>query len=230
MKKMNNNLINYFAILVSLFFALMANLNADEERNNIIKQVELASRLYVDLKGTIIDKRVEINLEHPRIYIGKGYSSGYEYKGVNYPEFYTLDLDGLSIRIDSSKIIVNNRQFPISDLPKSIWISDDLKVVKIDQKICDFKKITNEDIVINKEILDKIVLDNGYTLEIQGGYSDSRSGIGITKNHCILARHGIVLKVWGDSLYVWGAYYGKLSEIANKSKTIRIDFINLLEK
>lgn len=209
------------------FFSL--NATADEDKNNH-KKVEITSKVVIEIKK-LNDVKVncEIILEHPRIYLGPGYSNGYSYKGVSYPESYTLSFDGLFVRVDAGSIYINQKKFAVSKIPKKIWISDDFEIIKIDDEICKFQKILKTDTAIETETFDERRLDNGVTLEFKGGLSSGSMGVSIDSDHCILNQCGTPVKVWGDTIYIWDNTFGKISELKDENNTITIDFLKLIK-
>ncbi len=214
-------------ILISLF----ASSDAEEENNSKIREVKYASKVTIDVEDfPVSTEKIEIVLEHPRIYLGGGYSSSYSDGGVNYPDSYTKSFDGLFVMVDSNCIIINDKQFALGKLPKSIWISGDLKIIKVDNKVCDFQKVLLNNKLLDKDYFERTPLDNGYTLEFKGGFSNgSGVGVGIDDSHYIIVRSGIVVRIWGDSIYVWDRFFGKISELADKDKKIHFELVKLLK-
>lgn len=208
--------ISTFIRVILLIGVLMQCGKSAEELG--IKDIQMASR--------VVEDGYTLELEHPKIFLGSGYSSGYD----EILEKTSFFFDGLHVMIYGKKIYINNEFSVLNNRPKNIRISDDASKVIVDGAVVKLKKIPENDDAIDYDSMDQCKLDNGYRIDFVGGFIGASSGVGLDDNHYLVNRSGVIVKVWSEDLYLWGKRIGKMSQLADKNKVITLDLKKILIK
>jgi|688.fasta_scaffold62357_5 hypothetical protein len=189
--------------------------SAEENR---VKDVQMSSR--------VVEEGYVVALDHPKILLGTGYDSEEDEN----PEKVSFFFDGLHVMIYGKRVYVNSKFCTLAKRPKVLNISDDAEKLIVDGVAANLENIVQDDQAIDFELLDKCKLENGYRFDFIGGFVGVSCGVGIDDDHYMINRSGIIVKIWGEDVYLWGRHIGKLSEIADNNKIIKLELKKILHK
>lgn len=213
----HNTLKIYTIVCIFLLNGVLIKVAQSAEENRV-KDIQMSSR--------VVEEGYVVELDHPKILLGTGYASE-EYEN---PEKVSFFFDGMHVMIYGKRVYVNNKFCTLVKRPKILKISDDAEILIVDGVAANLETIAQDDEAINYELLDQCKLENGYTFEFIGGFVGVSCGVGIDDNHYMINRSGIIVKIWSDDVYLWGRHIGKLSEIADKNKTIKLELKKILDR
>ncbi len=202
-------------INLSIFILFFYNIKAD---NNDIKKISYAS--------IVSSKDFVVKLEHPKIYLSNSSST------EDGELLLSFTFESLCVIRHGKNLYINNKLYPCEKVPTTIYVSDNLNDVTIDgNKLIKSQNIDCKNCdIYDPSAGDIMELEDGIKIKFEGGFLIGGSGVSFDAQHFIVDRSGLIVKLWGDDLYVWGRHIGKTSQLANKDKVIILNTAEMINK